>query len=787
MYYVLDAPEIPDADYDSLFRELLQLEERFPELAVDDSPTKTVGAPPVRPRVASDLTSQLRSLSEAVEALEQSQDKTRRLFLKTLRVNNSLSAAHRRNLAELAAKTLAQTSGSSAQFASVIKSNQELVTGLHESLKRLNVSVDKLVVNHRRRMLSLANAFSADELASWSQRVAERAKVDDVATVSEPKVDGLAVSLLYKDGVLEQAATRGDGLIGENVTPNVRMIESVPVELSGNPPSHFEVRGEIFMPKDGFEQMNEQILSMNQERVSEGKRPVPPYANPRNAAAGSLRQKDPFVTATRPLELCVYQLGWSGSDVSPNTHWETLGWLSEFGFPTTPEAARHDGIESALAACEQWTQRRDRQPFEMDGVVVKVDDLGLQADLGIVGREPRWAIAWKFPPQEASTVLEQILVNVGRTGSINPYARLRPVRVGGVQVTNATLHNLDDIRRKDIREGDTVVIRRAGEVIPQVVRPVLERRSEDSVEWEMPDTCPSCDSRTVRDPDDAMFYCSNRLCPSILQRGLEHFAGRGAMDIRGLGERQIALLLQHGLIQDVADIYDLPNKQEQLGRIPLLGQKVRRDGEDTYEPGKRVENLITAIEASKSRGLSYLIAGLGIRHVGGENATLLADHFQSLDSLLDAEEEALAAVEGIGPTIAASINEWASLDENRSLVKRLRQAGVEVEIQRSEQDEPSETPLEGLRFVLTGRFAAMTRPQAEAQLKSLGASVGSSVSKNTSALFAGEAAGSKRRKAESLSLPIWDEDQLVQVLERPQLAADWLEAHAAAAEPGGSA
>ena len=470
-----------------------------------------------------------------------------------------------------------------------------------------------------------------------------------------------------------------------------------------------------------------------------------------------------------------------------------MGWLSEFGFPTTPEAAHHDGIDAALSACERWTQRRDSQAFEMDGVVVKVDDLGLQADLGIVGREPRWAVAWKFPPQEASTIVEQILVNVGRTGSINPYARLRPVRVGGVQVTNATLHNLDDIRRKDIREGDTVVIRRAGEVIPQVVRPVLERRPKDSAEWEMPAVCPGttcgelgctnehcggdrgiidicegawCGANVSRKDDDADFYCDNRYCPAIVQRAIEHFAARGAMDIRGLGEKMIRLLLREGVIRDAADIFTIPDRLEELAKIPGLGQVKRRKGEDHYEVGDRLRNLAAAIERSRSRGLSYLLVGLGIRHIGGENATLLAEEFRSLDAILLAPTDALAAVDGVGPIIAESIVEWALDGENWSIVHRLQAAGIEDEIEVSE-DEPAETPLEGLRFVLTGRFGSMTRPQAEAQLKSLGAAVGSSVSKNTTALFAGEAAGSKRTRAESLGLRILGEDELVAGLNDP--------------------
>ena len=664
------------------------------------------------------------------------------------------------------------------------------------------------VVEHRLRMLSLGNAFNAAELLAWRERAADLLDREEWTFVTEPKIDGLAIALVYQGGRLVQAATRGDGRAGEDVTANLRAIDAVPNKLQGDPPALFEVRGEVFMPKAGFDAMNAEIAAGNEERRAAGRAALTLYANPRNAAAGSVRQKDVSVTATRPLSIGIYQLGWRDDAVTPDTHWEMLGWLSEFGFPTTPQAARHTGIEDALAACEGWTLRRDSQPFEMDGVVVKVDDLGLQADLGIVGREPRWAIAWKFPPQEASTVVEQILVNVGRTGSINPYARLRPVRVGGVEVKNATLHNLDDIRRKDIREGDTVVIRRAGEVIPQVVRLVPERRPEDSVEWQMPAICPGttcgealcsnehcggaaavtdlcegawCGGGVSGQDDDADFYCANRHCPAIVQRAIEHFASRGAMDIRGLGEKMIRLLLRETVIKDAADIYSLTERLDELAMVPGLGQVKRRKGENVYEVGDRLRNLAAAIELSKSRGLSYLLVGLGIRHVGGENAALLADEFASLDAILLAPREALADVDGVGPVIAESIVDWAMDGENWSLVRRLQAAGVEDEIQRDD-DEPAETPLEGLRFVLTGRFAAMTRPQAEAQLKAFGAGVGSSVGKNTTALFAGQAAGSKRIKAESLGLLIWDEDRLVQALDTPLVVLQWLE-ESSEAEP----
>ncbi len=719
LYHVRDAPEITDAEYDRLFQELRRLEEDFPELAEADSPTRTVGAPPGR------------------------------------------------------------------AFAEV---------------------------EHRLPMLSLGNAFNADELLAWRQRAADLLDREEWTYVTEPKIDGLAIALVYEGGRLVQAATRGDGRAGEDVTVNLRAIAAVPNELSGNPPPRFEVRGEVYMPKAGFEAMNAEIAAANVERRAAGQSALTLYANPRNAAAGSVRQKDASVTATRPLSICVYQLGWCEDAVTPDTHWDTLAWLAEFGLPISPEAARQEGIDAARAACERWTRRRDTQPFEMDGVVVKVDDLGLQADLGIVGREPRWAIAWKFPPQEASTVLERILVNVGRTGTINPYARLQPVRIGGVQVSNATLHNLDDIRRKDIREGDTVVIRRAGDVIPQVVRPVLERRHADSAEWQMPGVCPGttcgepgcanshcggdqddgdaqdlcegvwCGGRVSRRDDDADFYCENPRCPAIVQRAVEHFASRGAMDIRGLGEKMIRLLLREGVIRDAADIYSIPERLDELARVPGLGQVKRRAGEDHYEVGDRLRNLAAAIERSKSRGLAALLVGLGIRHVGGENASLLADEFASLDAILLAPAESLATVDGVGPTIAESIVDWALDGEHWSLVQRLQRAGVEDEIPRAEETAP-ETPLAGLRFVLTGRFAALTRPQAEAQIKALGAGVGSSVSKNTSALFAGEAAGSKRAKAESLGLPIWDEARLVQALEQPMLVLDWLQPTDPAPDP----
>ena len=685
-YFIDDDPEISDADYDALFRELRELEERYPQLITADSPTQQVGA-------------------------------------------------------EVEQTTFA-------------------------------------VVEHQLPLLSLGNAFNADELREWRRRASELLDLESFAYVTEPKIDGLAIALVYEEGRLVQAATRGDGRRGEDVTPNIRRIPAVPHELKGDPPRRFEVRGEVFMPKQGFEEMNARIAEENEALAAEGKRPLRLFANPRNAAAGAVRQKDPRITAQRPLDMAIYQLGWSDDDGGPSIpdgHWETLAWLAELGLPATPQAARHADLDAVIEHCERWTRRRDSLPFDMDGVVVKIDDFTLQEDLGVVGREPRWAIAWKFPPQEATTLLRKIEVNVGRTGTLNPFARLAPVRVGGVTVQNATLHNLDDIHRKDIREGDTVIVRRAGEVIPQVVGPVLSARPEGVGPWRMPDACPSCGEPPERREDEAMFYCVNRSCPEILRRSIEHFAGRGGMDIEGLGEKLVAELIAAGYVRSMADIYDLPERRDELGATPFLGVKAKTKTQleqGDYLPGQRLGNLLAAIEQSKSRGLPALLTGLGIRHVGAEVASLLADRFGSLSAILDADQETLAGVDGVGGIIAESVREWASDEQNRELARRLDAAGVVVKIERREHSgDAAEAPLAGLRFVITGRLDAMSRPQAEAALKQLGAAISGSVSKNTTALIAGEAAGSKLRKAQELERPIRGEDWLLAALEDPTAAA----------------
>ena len=688
-YFIDDDPEITDADFDALFRELKELEQRFPELVTADSPTQQVGA-------------------------------------------------------EVEETTFA-------------------------------------VVEHPLPMLSLGNAFNADELREWHGRASRLLDRESFTWVTEPKIDGLAIALVYEQGRLVQAATRGDGRRGEDVTPNIRRIRSVPHELKGDPPRRFEVRGEVFMPKQGFEQLNQRIAESNEQRVSEGRKPERLFANPRNAAAGGVRQKDPRVTAQRPLDIAIYQLGWAEGADPPATHWETLAWLKRMGLPISPRARRYDDLEKVVAACERWTRRRDDLPFDMDGVVVKIDDLRLQADLGIVGREPRWAIAWKFPPQEATTLLKRILINVGRTGSLNPYAELEPVRVGGVTVEHATLHNLDDIHRKDVREGDTVVVRRAGDVIPQVVGPILANRPEDAEPWQMPDVCPDCDAAVVRPEDDAMAYCTNAHCPAVLKRSIEHFAGRGAMDIEGLGEKSVGWLVDHKFISDVAQIYTLKKRRKDLGKTDEFGVKPKRKSDGVENrPGKRLDGLFEAIEASKQRGLAPLLTGLGIRHVGGEVATLLATRFGSLCEVLKAEVETLASVDGVGEVIAASIVEWAADEGNRTIAQRLIKAGVKHELEL--EATPDATPLDGLRFVITGRLDSMSRPQAQAALKRLGAAVSGAVSKSTTALVAGEAAGSKLAKATELNVAVWDEARLLAALDDPDAAAAELRAPAAEAE-----
>ena len=614
-------------------------------------------------------------------------------------------------------------------------------------------------VTHPVPMLSLGNAFNEDELAAWRRRAAGILEREDFAVVCEPKIDGLAIALTYEAGRLTRAATRGDGVRGEDVTLNVRTIKSVPLVLQGahphpSPlpggegvhawtlPPRMEVRGEVYFPRDAFRRMNE-------EREDAGE---PLFANPRNAAAGSLRQLDPRITASRQLAIWVYQLGWAEDTETPPTHWETMQWLRELGFRVNPEIARFETLEEVQVYCRRWEQERDAKNYQTDGVVVKIDRLDYQRHLGFVGREPRWAVAWKFPAERAVTRLLNIGINVGRTGALNPYAILEPVQVSGVTVKQATLHNEDDIRRKDIRIGDYVVVERAGEVIPQVVEPVAERRTGEETEFEMPALCPACNTGIVRDEGAAAHRCVNAACPAQQYERIRHFVSQAAMDIEGLGEKLVAQLLDAGLISDLPDIYALTG--EQLTALERMGEKSS-------------ENLLAAIEASKQRPLPSVISALGILHVGGETAELLARRFGSVERLMDASQEELEAIPGIGPIVAAGIASHFANEGNRNIVRRLDEAGVALAAPEGwdagQADGPM--PFEGMRFVVTGRLEGFTRSQAEGFIKERGGQVSGSVSKKTNYVVVGEEPGSKRDDAERLGVAILSEEELTALAE----------------------
>ena len=641
-YHVLDNPEISDAEFDALMRELLALEEAHPELITPDSPTQRVGGAPV------------------------------------------------------------------------------------ESFG---------VVEHRLPMLSLANAFNEAEMRNWWRRLTSLAEQDAIALVCEPKIDGLAIALVYENGAFVQGATRGDGRRGENITQNLRTVRSIPLSIAKPAPPRFETRGEVFMTKKGFERLNE-------ERAAQG---LPLFASPRNSAAGSVRQQDPTITATRPLDIFIYQLGWADGDVPPS-HFETLQWLGDLGFKVNPHAQRFSDFEAVLEHIAGWEHKRDDLDYEIDGIVVKVDDLDLQRRLGFVGREPRWAIAFKFPPMQATTKLLRIDVNVGRTGSLNPFAVLEPVVVAHATVKLATLHNEDDIHRKDIRIGDTVIVQRAGDVIPQVVGPVVSRRTGKEKVFEMPKTCPACATPIVRPEGEAMRYCPNRACPAQIFRLLTHFASRGAMDIDGMGESLCAQLLESGLVHDLAGVYSLT--QEKLIDLERMGEK-------------RASNLIAAIEASKQRPLPRLLFGLGIRHVGDETAELLASHFGSIDALEKATLDELNEVPSIGPKIAESVYAYFHDEANLALIDKLKRAGVRL---TAESAAAREGPLQGLSFVVTGSLERWSRNEVESLLKRNGASISSSVSKKTSYVVAGENPGSKLAKAEAASVTVLDEAAFMKLL-----------------------
>lgn len=595
-------------------------------------------------------------------------------------------------------------------------------------------SVTFAEVIHRARMMSLDNAISVTELEAWVERMRKTVH-EPMDFVCEPKIDGLSCNLTYENGRLVQGATRGNGFVGEDVTLNVMTIESIPHRLSNeNPPDLVEVRGEVYMPLDAFEELN------RAQKALGGKL----FANPRNAAAGSLRQKDPKVTAERRLAIWCWGLG-EVEGVTVDSQWEALEWISRAGLPVNPRVELHGSIQEVHAYCESILDVRHSLGYEIDGVVIKVNDFSQQASLGETSKAPRWAIAYKFPPEERVTRIKEIRVHVGRTGAVTPLAVLEPVRVGGSTVGFATLHNIDEIRRKDIRVGDWVTVRKAGDVIPEIVGPIPSRRTGDEQIFEMPERCPSCGSPIERPEGEAIARCTGGFeCPSQVLERLHHFASRSGMDIEGLGYQTLALLQDDGKLKDEGDIYSLT--PDDFSNVAGFGEK-------------SIDNLLSAIEASKSRPLANLLVALGIRHVGTRVAQILADAFGSLDAIAAATEEDLASVPEIGPVIAASVKSAFEDSRRQEVIAKLRRAGVNMESKGARRG-----VLDGLRIVVTGTLNRFTRAEAEQAIEEAGGRSANSVSKNTDYVVVGEAPGSKATKAEALGIKILNEDEFLRLL-----------------------
>ena len=590
-------------------------------------------------------------------------------------------------------------------------------------------------VEHLEQMLSLGNARNEEELRAWENRIANYLKRLDITAsqfsyTTEPKIDGLAITLTYREGKLVRGATRGDGRVGEDVTQNLRTIEDVPQKIASEVPL-VEVRGEVYLPIAAFKALNER-------RAEKGEST---FANPRNSAAGSIRQLDPKLAAERPLATWFYGIGAvRGLDLP--THMAEVEWLDEQGFKVNPDTDHHQGVEGVVKRCHWWEERRDELDYEIDGVVVKVDEKALWRELGVVGREPRWAIAWKFPPTTATTKLNKVVWNVGRTGHLVPFAMLEPVHVGGVTVTTATLHNEEDLARKDVREGDEVVVMRAGDVIPQVVSPRLPRKQKSARKPKPPKRCPACGTETVKPADSVFTICPNRRgCPGQSFQHVKHFVSKGAMDIDGFGEKQASRFLAEGLIADVADIYDLT--EEQLVALDRFGET-------------SAKNLLASIEGSKRRPFKRVLYALGLPGVGYVTAEALADHFGSIDALHEADPEAIEEVEGVGPIMAVQINESLTDEATWALVEKLREKGLRLEADESERRRQG-GPLEGKTVVLTGTLPELTREEAAALVKSAGGKVTNSVSKKTDYVVAGDNPGSKLAKAEKYGTVILDE------------------------------
>jgi len=663
LYHVQDNPEISDAEYDRLMRELKVLEEKYPQFLTPDSPTQRVGAAPL-------------------EAFG--------------------------------------------------------------------------VVEHPLPLLSLGNAFSDEELTAWYKRTLKLVGERPFDFVGEYKIDGLAVALTYVDGQLTTGATRGDGLRGENITQNLRTIRSIPLSVPKDAPPRFEVRGEVYLSKTGFQKLN-------RERGEEG---LSLFANPRNAAAGSVRQLDSRITARRPLDIYIYMLGYAEGKTVPPTHWETMEWLKTLGFKINPDNRRLDSIEDVMEYYRDLEKRRESLPYEADGIVVKINQLNLHEELGDIGREPRWAIAYKFPATQATTRLNDIGINVGRTGTLNPYAILEPVAVGGVTIRNAALHNEDDIRRKDIRIGDTVIIQRAGEVIPEVVGPVKSKRTGKEKEFNLLDkifnkekgrpACPECGGEVIKPEGEVMYYCSNAACPAQAQQRIEHFASRGAMDIRGVGENISAMLFDKGLAKNVAELYKLKDKKDELLEIEKMGEK-------------SVENMLQAIENSKSRPLARLIFALGIRRVGEEMAEILANEFHSIDGLAGASREKLMDVSAIGPKIADSIIAFFREEDNKNIIQELKDADVKAAKTEETAATPKHLPFSGQEFVVTGRLETFTRQQAEAKIKELGGTARDNVTRKTDFVVYGDEPGSKLTRAKELGIKPLNEKEFLELLKKAKV------------------
>lgn len=629
-------------------------------------------------------------------------------------------------------------------------------------------------VQHAARMYSMDDAMNLEELDAWLSRTDEAlgaSPTNPVAYTCELKIDGLGVALTYRDGQFVRAATRGDGSTGENVTANVLTISDVPRELAlagleqvenRGLNQSIEVRGEVYMPKHSF-------IRLNEDADAAGKQP---FANPRNAAAGSLRQKDPKITAHRDLETFIYAVADEGP-LDVHSQWEFLNWLRSCGFNVNPHARRCLSAQEVHDFCAQALEQRGDLNYDIDGVVVKVDSFASQEALGFTSRAPRWAIAFKFPPEEKQTVLREIRIQVGRTGVLTPVAEFDPVTVAGSTIARATLHNLDEIRRKNVREGDTIIVHKAGDVIPEVVGPVLSLRPADAVEFQMPATCPSCGTPVIQEEGEVAFRCVSIDCPAQAVERLIHWGSRKAMDIDGLGDELINRMVEEGVLSDVADFYDKLT-EETLASMPT-GRVYDTDtadhlSGDSIPVGHTIAKKVMAqVEESKTRGLGRVLFGIGMRHVGANVAELLAQEFGSIQALATAPVEKIAEIPGIGPKIAESVHEFFSIPENVAVIERLRQAGVMLEEEKPENELPQ--TLAGLTFVLTGTLEHFTRDEAGAQLKAMGAKVSGSVSKKTSFVVAGEAAGSKLTKAESLGVPVLDEAALQQILETGQIPA----------------